>query len=99
MRLSEKLECLTSQTANGIRQRPEHVPASPAEPVQAVASEKFISTISGQADRNCLPSQSGHQESRDLGGIGKRLIVHVGQQRDNVTGLLRRSIQFSMLNA
>src|SRR5437016_980883 len=98
MRLSERSESLTSQATDGIRQVPKQSPASTAEQVYAVAGEKFISTISGQTNSNRLASQSRHQESRDLGGVGKRLVIDAGQHRDDVTGKLRGGIERSMLS-
>ena len=84
---------LTNHSADNGRQSPEKSPAFNAEQIQLVATEKFIASVSGQADRDTLASQSRYQESWDLRRIGKRLIVDAGHQRDDVLCYIGRYAQ------
>src|SRR2546422_10214741 len=65
--------------------------------VLSTTAEKFVASVSGQADSNRLASQFRYQESWDLGGIGKRLIVNVSHRRDGVLCFSRRHTQLCML--
>src|SRR5207302_10098717 len=98
-RSGERLESVTSETADSRRQSPENFPASHSEQVAAIASEKFVSPVSGEAHGDRLASQARDEERRDLGGVGKRLIIDAREQRDNIAGELGRGVELSVVSA
>src|SRR6266699_3339636 len=57
------------------RHSPNAVPNSIADYVAVIASEKLISSISGERDSYLFSCELGHQERRDLRRVSERLVI------------------------
>ena len=77
-------------------------PASPAPdvlgpPIARVTAKQFIATVAGQAYRHVPARQLRDQDTRNLGGIGKRLIINRRQSWDHRHRVGRRYVEFGMI--
>ena len=67
--------------------------------VAVITCEQFVAAVAGERNRDVLPRHRGYEISRDLRGIGERLVEPLGQIRNDVERLFRGHGQFGVLGA
>ena len=72
-------------------------PQTLAAEVARIAGEQLVAAIAGQRDRDVGARHLGHEIGRDLRRVGKRLVVHVGELRDDIERMARFGVKLGML--
>ena len=69
------------------RQQRQTAPKALCQLIAVVAAEQFVAAVAGERHGDVLAGHRGDDISRDLRGIRKRLVVVIGQARNDVEGV------------
>ncbi len=95
----EQAHGVGGQGAQGWGQGGDAVPDGGRPEVAVVAAEGLVPAVAGEADRDVVVGELGHHAGGELGGVGKGLVVHVGQPVHQVENVLRGDREFGVVRA
>src|ERR1041385_4370082 len=75
------------------------IPKGISKFITPITTKQLVAAVSGKRDSHISSGQLGHQVGGNLGGISKRLVIHGGQQRNDLPSVLRRNHELGVIGA